>query len=71
LSPRGIGNLGWKLSRHTFANIAKSLFLEVDLIRELMAHERDDIDNYYKDRYPEEVRDKAHWEIIKPLEDMG
>ena len=58
------GNLGVKVARHTFANIAKNLFLEPDLIRELMGHERDDVDNYYKDRFPEKVRDEALFKII-------
>lgn len=58
------GNLGVKVARHTFANIAKGLMIEPDVIRELMGHERDDVDNYYKDKYPEQVRDYALFEII-------
>lgn len=58
------GNLGVKVARHTFANIAKGLMIEPDVIRELMGHERDDVDNYYKDKYPEMIRDHALFEII-------
>lgn len=58
------GKLGVKVFRHTFANIAKNLYLEPDLIRELMGHERDDVDNYYKDKFPEEVRKDALLKII-------
>ena len=58
------GNLAAKVPRHTFANIGKRLFIEEDILRELMGHERNDIDNYYKDKYPADVRDAAHWKII-------
>jgi integrase len=58
------GNLGIKVARHTFANLAKILNIETDVIRELMGHERDDVDNYYKDKYPEAIRDKALFDII-------
>jgi hypothetical protein len=58
------GNLGVKVARHTFANIAKNLMLDPDLIRELMGHERDAVDNYYKDRFSEKVRDEALFKII-------
>lgn len=58
------GNIGSKVARHSFAMIAKNLNLEPDLIRELMGHERDDVDQYYKDRFPEAVRDEALFRII-------
>ncbi|MCO6149095.1 phage integrase SAM-like domain-containing protein [Flavobacterium sp. NRK1] len=58
------GNLGIKMARHTFGNIAKQLFIEEDLLRELMGHERDGVDTYYKDRYPEAVRDAALFKVI-------
>jgi integrase len=58
------GNLGIKVARHTFANIGKRLGIEEDMLRELMGHERDDIDNFYKDRYPEEERNLAQLKII-------
>lgn len=58
------GNLGVKVARHTFANIAKGLMIDPDIIRELMGHERDDVDNYYKDKYSELIRDNALFEII-------
>ena len=59
------GNMGIKVARHTFANIAKNLLIEPDLIRELMGHERDAVDNYYKDRFPEKMRDEALFRIIE------
>lgn len=58
------GNLAIKVARHTFANLAKNLYVEPDLIRELMGHERNDVDNFYKDKYPENVRDEALFKII-------
>lgn len=56
--------LGVKVVRHTFANRAKNLMLDPDLIRELMGHQRDDVDNFYKDRFPEKIRDEALSRII-------
>lgn len=58
------GNLGIKVARHTFANLAKNLNIETDVIRELMGHQRNDVDNYYKDKYPEAIRDKALFDVI-------
>lgn len=58
------GNLGVKIARHTFATIGKNLLIDADILRELMGHERDNIDNYYKDKFPEKIRDEAHWKII-------
>lgn len=58
------GALGVKVFRHTFANIAKNLFIEPDLIRELMGHQRDEVDNYYKDVFPEALRREALLKII-------
>ena len=58
------GKLGSKVARHTFATIGKQLFVETDLLRELMGHERNDVDTIYKDKYPEETRDAAHLKII-------
>lgn len=57
-------NLGIKTARHTFANIGKTLNIDEDLLRELMGHERNDVDNFYKDRYPEKKRDAALYRII-------
>ncbi|TSE04863.1 tyrosine-type recombinase/integrase [Aquimarina algiphila] len=51
--------------RHTFATIGKFKGIDVDIIRELMGHERNDMDTVYKDKFPQKVKDKAHWEIIK------
>lgn len=50
--------------RHTFATLAKFEGIDVDIIRELMGHERNDVDTAYKDRFPETVRDAAHLKII-------
>jgi len=69
IQPLG-GNLGIKVARHTFANIGKRLGIEEDMLRELMGHERDDIDNFYKDRYPEEERDLAQLKIINDTKKM-
>jgi len=53
-----------KSVRYRFATIAKFKMIDVDIIRELMGHERNDIDTIYKNLYPEEVRDAAHFKII-------
>jgi hypothetical protein len=58
------GNLGIKVARHTFATFGKNLFIDTDLLRELMGHERNDVDTIYKDRYPQKIRDAAHIKII-------
>lgn len=59
------GNLAGKVARHTFATIAKQLYIDPDLLRELMGHERDDVDNFYKDKFSEKVRDEALFKIIE------
>jgi len=59
------GKIRIKVARHTFANIGKQLYLDTDLLRELMGHERNDVDTIYKDRFPEAVRDEAHLKIIQ------
>ena len=58
------GHIRIKVARHSFATIAKNLFVDTDLLRELMGHERDDVDTIYKDKYPEEMRDAAQLKII-------
>ena len=57
-------NLTTKVMRHTFATLGKFERIEEDLLRELMGHERDDIDTIYKDKYPEAERDAAQLKII-------
>lgn len=63
IEPTG-GAIGVKVARHTFATLGKNLLIEPDILRELMGHERDDVDNYYKDKYPEAMRDEALFRII-------
>ncbi len=58
------GRWGHKVARHTFASIGKTLGIDEDLLRELQGHERDDVDNYYKERFSQEVRDEALFKII-------
>jgi integrase len=53
-----------KVMRHTFATLGKFAHFEEDLLRELMGHERADIDTAYKDKYPEAERDAAQLKII-------
>ncbi|WP_424493946.1 tyrosine-type recombinase/integrase [Salinimicrobium sp. GXAS 041] len=57
-------NLTTKVMRHTFATLGKFYRIEEDLLRELMGHERNDIDTVYKDKYPEAERDAAQMKII-------
>jgi len=56
--------LNTKAFRHTFSTIGKFAHTDPDLLRELMGHERDDIDTVYKDKFQEKERDAAHWKII-------
>jgi len=58
------GNLSPKVSRHTFATLGRYSFVEPDLLRALMGHERNDVDTIYKDSYLEKDRDHWHWKII-------
>lgn len=62
LSPKN-GNLTTKVMRHTFATLAKFKHYEPDLIREVMGHERNDIDTIYKDKYPEAERDAMQEDV--------
>lgn len=57
------GVLTSKVMRHTFATLGKFQHLDPDLIRELMGHERNEIDTIYKDRFPKNVRDQALHDI--------
>ncbi len=59
------GNFSPKVSRHSFATIGRRIFVEPDLLRSLMGHERNDVDTIYKDSFLEDDRDYWHWEIIK------
>lgn len=63
VAPLG-GNLSPKVARHTFGTIGSRLFVEPDVLRALMGHERDDVDTIYKDVYPEALRDEWHLKII-------
>lgn len=63
LMPRG-GNLTSKVLRHSFATMAKFKNVDVDVIRELMGHERGDIDTVYKDKYPISVRNNSQMSIL-------
>jgi len=57
-------HVGWKNVRHTFATRAKRRGVDGDLLRELMGHRRNDIDNIYKDLFPEHTRDAALIRVI-------
>lgn len=63
VQPMG-GNLGVKVMRKTFATLAKFQGIDSDIIRELMGHERNDVDTAYKDKFPQEVRDRAQRSVI-------
>jgi integrase len=63
LMPNG-GKLTSKVMRHTFATLAKFQAIDVDIIREIMGHERNEIDTVYKDKYPVKVRDAAQLKVI-------
>lgn len=57
-----------KSIRHTFQTLGKFEYVEADIIRELVGHERFDMDTVYKDKYPEAVRDAGHLKIIDTSE---
>lgn len=63
LTPKN-DNLTTKVMRHTFATLGKFARIEEDLLRELMGHERNEIDTVYKDKYPEAERDAAQLKVI-------
>lgn len=56
-------NLTSKVMRHSFATLGKFKRYEEDLLRELMGHERNEVDTIYKDKYPEAERDAAQLDI--------
>ena len=58
------GNLGNKVARHSFSTIAKHLFINPDLIMEIMGHEKEGVNNIYRDDFPEKIRDEAHYKVI-------
>ena len=58
------GKWGPKTARYTFANIGKLLMIHEDILRELQGHERPDVDNVYKNLYPQKKRDQALFKII-------
>jgi integrase len=53
-----------KCVRHTFASRAKEIGVDGDLLREIMGHRRNDIDNFYKEAYPAHIRDAAQLKVI-------
>ena len=57
-------NLNSKTFRHTFSTLAKFQYVDPDVKRELMGHERSDISTVYEDRFPENVRDAAHGKVV-------
>ena len=57
-------NLAVKVARYTFANLGKLNGIDEDMLRELMGHERTDVDTIYKDKHPQKKRDKAHLKIV-------
>lgn len=59
------GHLAVKVARHTFQNLAKRAGLHEDLIREIVGHQRNDVDNYYKDKFPQDVRDAALFSVVE------
>lgn len=56
--------ISMKCARHSFASRAKDLGVDGDLLRELMGHRRNDVDNYYKEAYPEQIRDQAQIKVV-------
>lgn len=63
LEPRG-GHLTTKTMRHTFATLGKDKNIYEDMLRELMGHERRDIDNNYKAKFKPKKRDKAQRKVL-------
>jgi len=58
------GNLAIKVARHTFANTARQLGVDDDVLRALQGHVRGGVDMFYKGQFNEKIRDAALFEII-------
>ncbi|MEQ9262659.1 MAG: site-specific integrase [Owenweeksia sp.] len=54
-----------KTARHTFSTIGKRLYIDREMLKELMGHEGNEVADVYKDRFPQKDRDRDHWKIIK------
>lgn len=53
-----------KTPRSTFSDIGKKLFLNRDVIKEIMGHSYKDIHSLYESRFSDEIRDEYHRKII-------
>lgn len=56
-----------KVMRHTFATLGKFSGVHEDMLRELMGHERREIDNNYKAKFLEKERDAVQLKITGEL----
>lgn len=63
VQPTG-GKLSFNVARHTFSTIGVQKGVNREIKGLLMGHDIGDIQSVYED-YPEEMRDAAHWEIIR------
>jgi site-specific recombinase XerD len=53
-----------KTNRHTFSTIALHKGIDVEIIQEMLGHERHDVVSSYLARFPQEVIDEAHLKVI-------
>ena len=60
-------HLTTKAARHTFATEAKRLFVDSELLMELMGHETRDVPSIYKDKFSQKEKDKALMKVVKSL----
>lgn len=51
-------------ARHTFRTIGRHKGIDRDILRELMGHEENTVEDIYQDRFPEKERDQAHCQVI-------
>ena len=54
-----------KSARYTFVNRSMNLLIDERICAEIVGHKEQSTHSIYKGRFPDSVRDAAHWEIIK------
>jgi len=62
-------NFTFKVMRHSFATLGKYHGIHEDMLREMMGHERSDIDTAYKAKFKEAERDAAQLKILGVFEE--
>lgn len=58
---------GTKTPRYTFIDIGKQLLLNRDVIMELTGHKRGDVHSVYEGKFPYNIKDDVHQQIINSI----